>query len=166
MIYIDIKEFVQTRSPVIKRIYENDEILIVNKPAKIEVLHLSSQIKELSLLDLLKADFPDIIPCHRLDRNTEGLVIFAKYEDSFQEIKHLLNENHIRKYYTALVLGLVKEPEMTLEGYLFKDSKNNKVYISNDKKKGYRQIKTVVKVIRYVEDCSLLEVQLFTGRTH
>ena len=166
MIYIADKELLRPASPTIENVYEDDDILIVNKPVNIEVLSLSSQIKEASLFELLKKDHPKIQPCHRLDRNTQGLVIFAKNEPSLSEIKDLLNENHIKKYYTALVYGKVKSKEKTLEGYLFKDSKINKVYIGSEKKKGYRYIKTAIKVIEYVKDDTLLEVQLFTGRTH
>ena len=147
-------------------IYEDENIIIYNKPQNIEVqgkngeLGLEEALKSQMNLKFLKA-------CHRLDRNTTGLVIFAKNNNSESDMLHMIKEHFIKKYYKALVYGIPKNTSMTLKAYLFKDKKNSQVLISDVKGKGYQEIITKYKVLeKYEDDTSLLEVELVTGKTH
>jgi len=110
--------------------------------------------------------YPDAEPIHRLDRNTEGLVIFSKNEESKAVLTYCLNNNIIKKFYHAEVVGKVTVKQAMLNAYLFKDSKKNLVYISDTYKAGYVPITTVYQVIRYRPHTTLLEIELVTGRTH
>lgn len=149
-------------------IYEDDNIVIINKPSNIDVLDNS----EYNLTKLVQKyyssnnDFP--YPCHRLDRNTTGLVIYAKNKEALDILNNKIENHEILKFYKCTVIGILKEKEKLLKDYLFKDSKKSMVYISNIPKKGYREIITSYKVISEDKENNLstLEVELHTGRTH
>ena len=145
--------------------YEDDNILIYNKPQELEV---QKSKNENGLEEILKKEYKFIKACHRLDRNTSGLVIFAKNKEAEDEIVRLIKDRKINKYYKALVYGIPKNKAMTLKAFLFKDSKKSSVIISNMPKKGYQEITTRYKILEVdkKENTAILEVELITGRTH
>jgi len=145
-------------------LYEDDNIIAVNKPQGIEVLNSVTT----SLLDLVKKSLNSelVYPCHRLDRNTSGIVLFAKNNEALEILEAKIKTKEIRKFYKCRVLGHLKQKNATLNDYLFKDSKKSMVYISNTKKEGYMPITTKYIVISEDKDTSYLEVELITGRTH
>lgn len=165
-IYLDDKFLFQNLS--IDIIYEDDNILIINKPTGIEVLDSSDNhlTKLVQNNDSLEPNFP--YPCHRLDRNTSGLIIYAKNQEALNILNDKIENHEISKFYKCTVIGILDKKEATLTDYLFKDSKKSMVYISSTPKQGYKKIVTSYKVI--TEDkknnLSTLEVQLHTGRTH
>jgi len=146
-------------------VFEDENILIIHKPAGIEVVG-----NENSITSLLCAYFqnPSISPCHRLDYNTMGLLLFAKKKEVLPILLDAFKNHAIEKHYLAKVYGVPKLPKATLEAFLFKDSKLSKVYISDVFKKGYVKIKTSYQVISSNKDTnvSLLDVTLHTGKTH
>lgn len=148
-------------------VYEDDNLLIYNKPIELEV---QGTKKEPGLEEALneREASEKIRACHRLDRNTSGLVIFAKNDKAEKTLLKLIKERKIKKYYKALAYGIPKNKSMTLKAYLFKDSKKSQVIISDEPKKGYQEIITKYKVIKSDKEngTSLLEVELITGRTH
>lgn len=165
-IYLDDKFLFNTLELDI--IYEDDNILIVNKPSGIEILddtenNLTKTIQRKYNLD---NNFP--YPCHRLDRNTSGLVIYAKNKESLDILNKKIENHEISKFYKCTVIGILNQKENTLTDYLFKDSKKSIVYISNVQKQGYKKIITSYKVIKedIKNNLSTLEVELHTGRTH
>ena len=144
-------------------IYEDNNILIINKPINMEVTNESN-----SATSILGKKYSYIKPCHRLDRNTSGLVLFAKNEPSLNLILDAFKNHEIEKHYMATVYGLPKVKKARLTAYLFKDSKKSLVYISNEPKKGYVKIitsYTVVKEDKKKNTC-ILDINLETGRTH
>jgi len=150
-------------------VYEDNNILVVNKPIGIEVV--SNYKNEITLTKLVldyfsSLDFP--APCHRLDRNTCGLVVFAKNSEALKVLLDKFKNMEIDKHYKCTVYGIPKIKETTLTAYLFKDSKKSLVYISNEPKKGYQKIITSYKVISedFKNNTVVLEVVLHTGRTH
>lgn len=150
-------------------IYEDDNIIVINKPAEIEVV--SNDKNEITLAKLVlehfnSQSFP--APCHRLDRNTCGLVIFAKTEEALNILLNKFKNMEIEKHYKCTVYGIPKKESDTLIAYLFKDSKKSLVYISDEQKKGYQKIITSYKILSkvYKNNTSILDVILHTGRTH
>ena len=150
-------------------VFEDDNILVANKPQGIEVV--SNKNEEISLTKLLlehfsSLDFP--APCHRLDRNTTGLVVFAKNETALNILLDKFKNMEIEKHYKCTVYGIPKIKKQTLTAYLFKDSKKSLVYINNEPKKGYQKIITSYKVLSedFKNNTSILDVTLHTGRTH
>lgn len=146
-------------------IFEDGNILVVNKPQGIEVL---SQKDDHNLLKLVQKYLhtKNVYPCHRLDRNTGGLVLFAKNLVALEIIESKIKTKEIRKFYKCTVKGKLAIKKATLNDFLFKDSKKSMVYISSTKKEGYMPITTKYSVISEGSDTSLLEVELITGRTH
>lgn len=146
-------------------VYEDSNILIVNKPAELEVVSNNS---EKTLTSILKEKYSFIEPCHRLDRNTTGLVVFAKNEEALSIILEKFKGSEIEKHYKCTVYGIPKKDKETLTAYLFKDTKKSMVYISPEPKTGYRKIITSYEVLTRNKgsNTSVLDVTLHTGRTH
>ena len=165
-IYLDDKFLFSNFDLDIK--YEDDNILVINKPSGIEVLDNSNHnlTKIIQQNYASNTNFP--YPCHRLDRNTTGLLIYAKNEESLNILNKKIEQHEILKFYKCTVVGLLNKKEDTLTDYLFKDSKKSIVYISSIPKQGYKKIITSYKVIEEntKNNLSVLEVQLHTGRTH
>lgn len=142
-------------------IYEDNNIIIINKPIGIEITGNNS------LTELLSKKYAYCQPCHRLDRNTSGIVIFAKTPSALDILFNKFKNREIIKHYVCLVYGKLPKFENTLTAYLFKDSKKSIVYISSTPKKGYQEIITSYKVLEYYNNnTSLLDITLHTGRTH
>ena len=146
-------------------VFEDDNILIINKCSGIEVTGNNSLTQEVHL-KYSSLEFKPM-PCHRLDRNTTGLVLFAKNQKALDILLDKFKNHEIEKHYLALVYGTPPKKYDRLEAFLFKDNKKSLVYISDTPKTGYRNIITSYKVIEKRQDYScLLEVQIETGRTH
>ena len=147
-------------------VYEDENILAINKPEGIEVV--SEKENEETATKILNKKYSYIMPCHRIDRNTKGLVLFAKNEEALKILLDKFKNNEIEKHYLCMVYGIPKEESKTFEAYLFKDKKKAFVYISNEPKKGYQKIITSYTVISRDKEnnTSQLDVVLHTGRTH
>lgn len=145
--------------------FEDENILILNKPYNLEVTGNNS------LTTLVHQNYKNTIfkpmPCHRIDRNTTGLVLFAKNEKALSTLLDKFKQHEIEKHYLALVDGIPKNEYKRCEAYLFKDNKKSYVYISDSYKKGYQKIVTTYHVLeKYDDDTSLLDIEIETGRTH
>ena len=160
-LYIQDSEL-EKNNYAVEKIYEDSNILIINKPCGIEVEGKNS------VEELLEKEYEFIKPCHRIDRNTLGLVIFAKNLKTLKFLLEKFKEEEIEKHYIAYVYGIPSKDEKTVNSYLFKDRKKSLVYISNDRKKGYMPIKTSYKVLKkdVKNNICTLDVTLHTGRTH
>lgn len=146
-------------------VFEDENILILNKPVQLEVTGDNS-LTSLVQNKYKASDFLPM-PCHRIDRNTTGLVLFAKTEEALSILLNKFKQHEIEKHYLALVYGSPKETSKRCEAYLFKDTKKAHVYVSDDFKKGYRKIITSYQVLeRYSNHTCLLDVAIETGRTH
>ena len=142
-----------------KLLFEDDNVYIVAKPKGVTseetFLSLSGKVSPLYF-------------CHRLDRNTDGVMIFAKSERAFEEIKRAFKERTFEKYYRAVVYGAFGKEKDVLNAYLKKDAERGVVKVSDKYTEGALPIKTGYRVIFYdkSKNASLIEVTLFTGRTH
>ncbi len=144
--------------------FEDDNILIINKPYNIEVTgdnSLTTYVHE-----KYNTGFKPM-PCHRIDRNTTGLVLFAKNEQVLNILLKKFENHEVEKHYLALVYGIPKVSAKRCEAFLFKDNKKSQVYISDCFKKGYQKIVTSYSILeRYENNTALLDVQIETGKTH
>lgn len=144
-------------------VYSDDNVLIVNKRAGIEVVSES----ERDLLSILKLEFGEIFAVHRLDRNTEGLTIFAKNKTIDSELLNAFKtRKSIDKRYALFVHGRVDISKIKRTVYLKKVENLSKVWISEVKTSGFEPISTEFSVIQYLGDKTLLEAKLITGKTH
>lgn len=145
--------------------FEDDNIFILNKPYNLEVTGENSLTTYVHKT-YENADFKPM-PCHRLDRNTTGLILFAKNEEALSILLEKFKTRQIEKHYLALVYGIPKIEKKRCESYLFKDNKKSLVYISDEMKKGYQKIITSYTILeKYDNNTCLLDVELETGRTH
>jgi len=145
--------------------YEDDNIIFVNKPVELEVTGENSLTTEIQKKYATSSFLP--LPCHRIDRNTTGLVLFAKNQETLDILLDKFKKHEIEKHYKALVYGIPKIKSQKLEAYLFKDNKKSIVYISDTFKKGYQKIITSYSVLEeYENNTCLLDVEIETGKTH
>lgn len=147
-------------------VYEDNNILLVNKPSNLETVSPISS--ETTLTTILHEKYPTISPCHRLDRNTTGIIVFAKNTETLNILLDKFKNREIEKIYTCIVYGILPKKKATLEAYLFKDEKKSRVYISDTKKDKYQKIVTSYTVLKEDKEkkISYLEVTLHTGKTH
>lgn len=157
-------------------LFEDENLLILNKPTgelsqKAEAKDVSMNEYALGYLhqtgaiteESLKVFKPSV--CNRLDRNTSGILIVAKTYQGAREFGEALQKRTVRKFYRCIVKGEVKKSE-TIDGYLWKDEKTNKVQIFKEKREGAAEIHTAYRPIKSDNGLTLLEVHLITGRTH
>lgn len=156
-------------------IYEDDNIIVYNK--EIGLLSQSDNSKNLSVNSILN-DYisskrvetgftPSIV--NRLDRNTSGLIIFAKTYLAAKEISFMIKKRLIDKRYLAIVNGVMEKDHDILTQLLKKDENDNKVYIKDYKGKeedNYIKVSLEYKAIKKYKDRSILDVKLITGKSH
>lgn len=157
-------------------VYEDDNVLIINKPAGVLVYGDKVGSRETlgnAVLDYLyfKGEFdPNSSsfipsPAHRLDRNTSGLIIYGKTDAGLKELTDLFKgRKDIAKYYLTLVKGDVASSGK-IDKPLYKDSMEGRVYIRK-KEDGGKEALTKYKVVTRYGEYTLLEAELCTGRTH
>lgn len=147
-------------------VFEDNNLLVVNKAQGIPV-HPDNNQKEATLIDKLQKQYgSDIALCHRLDRNTSGLVIIAKNTKTLDIMLDKIKNREIQKYYTCIVSGRMNNKQAELTDFLEKNEKISRVFISDKKSRNSVQIVTRYKVIKTLDNLSLLEVELVTGKTH
>ena len=163
-------------------IYEDDQIIVIDKPAG--VLSQKAQKSDNSLVDMVKAYMletgslseeqmhtftPGIVS--RLDRNTSGLVIAGKTLPALQTLNDLVRRHALSKYYAAFVTGKITE-ERVLEGYWTKDRKTNTVSVSEAPSEGSKRVLTRVLPLglgtdpESGKDVSYTRIELLTGKGH
>lgn len=144
-------------------VYKDENILIINKRAGIEVISEN----ERDLISFLNKNYQTIKPVHRIDRNTEGLVVFALNDVAEKELLEAFKvRKSIIKKYALLVNGRVDITKIKRTVYHKKVENLSKVWISEVKTSGYDPIITEFDVIEYRGDKTLLEAALITGKTH
>ena len=159
----EIEAFYQANNePWCEIVFEDDNVLIVNKRAGIEVV---SEIDR-NLLDILKLENNELYAVHRIDRNTQGLVVFAKNKLAEQELLEAFKKRTIIKKYLLKVKGKVNIDAIKHKMYLKKLSESSKVLVSEIKTSGYEEIVTKFSFIKYENNESVLEAELVTGKTH
>lgn len=162
-------------SPLPSIVYEDDYIIAVSKPQGIPV-H-SDENQDRTVLDKWVQDFvrsrddtyyengyPAL--CHRIDRNTGGLVLLAKDPMTLHIMQDKFRQHEINKTYLCVVVGRPEKESGTLEAYLKKDSSKSRVFIYDHPVKNSEKIITRYRLRERLEDFSLLEVELVTGKTH
>ena len=163
-------EFLQARAPA-EFIYENDDLIVANKPAGIPVDGDESDTLLNRVLRRLyeekrwdAAHEPRL--CHRLDTGTSGLVIIAKTPEAEELFLSAIKNREVQKTYLCVTFGRPMPPDATLGGYLLKDADRGIVKIVEDKQPGAKEVETRYETIAVSGRLALLKVQLITGRTH
>lgn len=159
-------------------IFEDDNILLINKPSG--MLSQKAEQNDYSLVEyvsdylldtgyLSEKDLQTFHPgiCNRLDRNTSGIVAAGKTIMGLQNMSNAFKERTLHKYYICIVQGKL-DKRATIKGYLIKDNKSNKVSIYNKEEKNGEAlpIETEYIPVCYTDKLTLLKVNLITGRSH
>lgn len=175
-----------TKVQGIRVLYEDEDILILDKPAGILTQKAAAEdasLNEWMIGYLIERD-PDLAGeletfrpavCNRLDRNTSGIVLCGKSLGGLQYLGECIKERRVRKFYRTICIGRLEEP-MTLEGFISKDGKSNKVTVSlvsgfvsglpHPDRKTAVPIRTVCTPLKVTDAYTLLEVELVTGKSH
>lgn len=168
-----------TLEPHLTVVFENDDLLICDKPEGLSC-HSDEAQKTGTLIDHIKAylyrkgefcpnlehSFSPAL-CNRIDRNTSGLVIAAKRASALREMNEMIRRRLVNKEYLAWCHGKFPE-EKTVTVYLKKDSEKNRVFVSDKPKEGYLTAVTEIQPLSFdgKKDRTLCRIRLHTGRTH
>lgn len=159
-------------------LYEDENILVVNKPAGLIVHEDDKEVWDTLINRILKylyekkeydpARENSFVPalCNRIDRNTSGIVLAAKNAPALRELNQRIRDRELQKRYLCVVHGKMPRQEETLTAYLKKDADKNQVRVYPQPVPGGRTIQTAYRVLAQKGDLSLLRVSLLTGRTH
>lgn len=157
-----------------KPVYEDEHILLVDKPAGLPVIHDTEPdtLINRAMLYLHRehgwepGKGPASALCHRLDTGTSGLVLIAKDPQTEQLLIDLIRDREIRKEYLCVTFGRPRPEQATLQGYLVKDAGKGLVRVSECSMPGGKEIETRYKTLAVSGRLALLQVELITGRTH
>ena len=165
-------------SAEINVVYEDENIMLVDKPAEL-VVHEDNDNTADTLINRIlsylyrNGEFnpecensftPALV--NRIDRNTSGIVIAAKNAESLRVLNQKVRDREIKKLYLCAVSGKPEPSSATLTAYLKKLAEENRVLISDKPRPDYLTIKTKYRVLESRGGLSLVEVDLLTGRTH
>lgn len=149
-------------------VYEDNHLLVVEKPINIPVQEDSSKDKDLLTLlkEYIKVKYnkPGNVYLglvHRLDRPVGGIMVFAKTSKAASRLSDQIRTKTFKKIYNAVVIGKINESG-TLIDRLLKDTKNNIVKVDENGKDSILKY----KLLKYKNNLSLVEIELLTGRSH
>lgn len=148
--------------PEIPLIFEDENIIIINKPAGISTDQQADGAMSIESWALPRGG----VIVHRLDQQTSGLLILSKNETIKKTLENALKHRNIIKHYECLVYGIPLSRHAVLQDFLVKDAKRNTVSISKTANEFAKEIITEYHLMESRGDCSLLFVTLHTGRTH
>ena len=171
--------YLTVATPKLDIVYEDDHILLVDKRPGLAVHPHDGDEYGRTLIDHIQSylyqkrewrpreenSFTPAL-CNRIDRNTGGIVIAAKTAEALRVLNQKIKDREMDKRYLAIVEGTPRPREGSLKGYLFKDAKNNKVFVTDKPQPGAKTCQTNYKVLATAQGLSLVECELITGRTH
>ena len=142
-------------------VYEDDDLVALNKPSG--MLTIPDREQAYSLKDILLEKYGSIYTIHRLDKDTSGLVLFAKNEASHKYYSAAFEKRDVKKYYTAVVSGQPPEEAGEMTGPIMEHSIHKGMMIVH---RNGKLSHTSYKVLEKHRSFSLVEFELHTGRTH
>ena len=171
--------FLTVATPKLNIVYEDEHILLVDKRPGLAVHPHDGAEYGRTLIDHIQAylyqkrewrpreenAFTPAL-CNRIDRNTGGIVIAAKTAEALRVMNQKIKDREMDKRYLAIVEGTPKPAKGSLKGYLFKDAKKNRVFVTNTPQPGSKSCQTNYRVLASEKGLSLVECELITGRTH
>ena len=171
--------YLTVASPKLNIVYEDDQILLVDKRPGLAVHPHDGAEYGRTLIDHIQAylyqkhewsprsenSFTPAL-CNRIDRNTGGIVIAAKTAEAMRVMNQKIKDRELDKRYLAIVEGTPKPKEGSLKGYLFKDAKQNRVFVTDTPQPGSKSCQTDYRILSSANGLSLVECRLITGRTH
>ena len=171
--------YLTVASPKLNIVYEDEHILLVDKRPGLAVHPHDGAEYGRTLIDHIQAylyqkhewspraenAFTPAL-CNRIDRNTGGIVIAAKTAEALRVMNQKIKDRELDKRYLAIVEGTPKPKDGSLKGYLFKDAKKNRVFVTDTPQSGAKTCQTNYRTLASRNGLSLVECELITGRTH
>ena len=171
--------YLTVSTPKLNIVYEDENILLVDKRPGLAVHPHDGAEYGRTLIDHIQAylyqkrewnprgenAFTPAL-CNRIDRNTGGIVIAAKTAEALRVMNQKIKDRELDKRYLAIVEGTPKPKDGSLKGYLFKDAKKNKVFVTDTPQPGSKTCQTNYVTLGSRNGLSLVECELITGRTH
>ena len=171
--------YLTVAAPKLKIVYEDENILLVDKKPGLAVHPHDGAEYGKTLIDHIQAylyakrewhpreehSFTPAL-CNRIDRNTGGIVIAAKNAEALRILNQKIKDREIDKRYLCIVHGSPKPASGILEGYLFKDAVKNRVFVTKTPQPGSKTAVTRYETLQVRDGLSLVECELVTGRTH
>ena len=171
--------YLTVATPKLNIVYEDENILLADKRPGIAVHPHDGAEYGRTLIDHIQAylyqkrewsprgenSFAPAL-CNRIDRNTGGIVIAAKNAESLRILNQKIKDRELDKRYLAIVEGTPRPGKGSLKGYLFKDAKKNRVFVTNTPQPGAKTCQTNYITVASRNGLSLVECELITGRTH
>ena len=143
--------------------FSDEQIAVCEKPAGL----LSEGEGKDSLPSLLASQLGgEIYPVHRLDRETSGLMVFARTKSAAAQLSRELTDGSLQKEYLALLCGVPQEKQARLSDLLFYDRRAGKSFVVRKERKGVKLAELDYEVLAEEQGRSLVRVALLTGRTH
>lgn len=151
-------------------LYEDADIVAVNKPAGL-ITHSDGRTKEETAEEWFRAKYPEISIekpyVHRLDRDTSGVLVFAKNEKTHDFLRKAFTDREVKKTYLAFVYGVPKEKKGVIDFDIGRSRKDFRLRSAQPKAKGrLREALTRYEVVGEQGEYALLKLQPETGRTH
>lgn len=143
-------------------IFENDQLVVINKPAGLLSIP-DREGKEISLKILLKEKYGNIFTVHRLDKETSGVIVFAKDENTHKFLSEAFEGRSVEKYYTGIVTGTLAEKKKTIDAPIAENQVKRGVMMIHQRGKASV---TDYEVLQEFGKFSLLQFRIHTGRTH
>ena len=171
--------YLTVTAPKLNIVYEDENLILVDKkPGQAVHPHDGAEYGK-TLIDHIQAylyakgewkprqenSFTPAL-CNRIDRNTGGIVIAAKTAEALRILNQKIKDRELEKRYLCLVHGAPRPREGKLEGYIFKDAKQNRVYVTQKPQPGAKTAVTIYRTLESRNGLSLVECELITGRTH
>ena len=171
--------YLTVATPKLNIVYEDENILLADKRPGLAVHPHDGAEYGRTLIDHIQAylyqkrewsprgenSFAPAL-CNRIDRNTGGIVIAAKNAEALRILNQKIKDRELDKRYLAIVEGVPKPRKGSLKGYLFKDAKKNRVFVTDTPQAGSKSCQTNYVVLANTPKLSLVECELITGRTH
>jgi len=138
---------------------ETSNYLIANKPPHLSCLE--DRVEKINLLSIFKNDFPDSQICHRIDKETSGIVVFSKNNDAYKHFSSLLEAREVKKIYYAIIHGAFNNLDEQYDDPIYVGQNKSRI----DYKNGKPSL-TLVKTLETFKNASLLKCFPVTGRMH
>ena len=143
-------------------VFENNDFIVLNKPSGLLSIP-DREGKEVSLKKLLQEKYGEIFTVHRLDKNTSGLIVFAKNEVSHKYLSQQFENRQAEKIYVGLIIGSPIDKKGTIESHIMEHPSKKGLMVIN--RKGKESL-TDYKVLEDFGLYSWVQFQIHTGRTH
>ncbi len=162
-------------APVLDILYEDDDLLVINKPAGLLVHEALKDERRATVVDAILERYPEVIHVgddptrpgivHRLDKDVSGLMVIAKTQAAFDSLKKQFQNRTIHKEYLALVYGTLPKETDTIELKIDR-SKNKGRMVARTGSQNGKEATTIYDVLKRYSTATYVNVKILTGRTH